>query len=351
MERMLRGIAPLVLGLLLTTAAAAQEGPDSELVPDKIEAKKPKRMGWIPKLSVGASVQFSHSSKVVGAQDGETWNIGPLLDFSIGFFSTEHQWRNSMSIREVVTRTPAIGEFVKTTDQLKIESIYLYKPESAPWVGPFVMAQLNTPIFRTTDVRAAPADYVILGKNGAADQTLQQLTKKRLTGWFAPLDLKESAGAFFSALELPEATLEFRTGVGARQVFTGQNGLAIKSQDKKQDDGTPIIELNQLFDYQQVGGELFAGLSGTIVFEDLGPKRPIIYALSAEVLLPFYSSEQQDRELIDLTHLTLEAKVALKLLSWLSLDYAFRAVRDPLLLDEFQIQNTLLLNMSYTLLE
>jgi hypothetical protein len=346
-----------ICALSLSTSAGAQTGPDHELVPDKLESKKETLSGWVPTLSLGASVQFSHSSKVVGAQDGETWNIGPLLDFSIGYFGDEHEWRNTVSLREVLTRTPAIPEFVKTTDQLKVESIYLYRPADVPWIGPFVMLQLTTPIFRTTDVRAAPAVYEIRDKNGVLLESSLPTTKKRLTDWFAPLNFKQSAGAFFTAADIPEAKLEIRTGVGARQVFTG-NGNAIASQDKTVDaTGLPLgtattqlVLMNRLFDYQQIGGELFAGLSGTITFEDLGPTRPIIYGLSAEALIPFYSSAQQDRDLSELTNVNIEAKVGLKLLSWLSLDYAFRAVRDPLLLDEFQIQNTLLLNLSYALL-
>ena len=219
------------------------------------------------------------------------------------------------------------------------------------------MAQLNTPIFRTTDVRATPAVYEIRDKNGCLLETSLPTTKRRLTGWFAPLNLKQSIGAFFSAVSLPEATLEVRMGVGARQVFTG-NGNAIDTQDKTVDATglpggtatTPLVRMNRLFDYQQIGGELFAGLTGTITFEDLGPTRPILYSISAEALVPFYSSEQQDRTLLSLTTVNIEAKLGLKLLSWLSLDYALRAVRDPLLLDAFQIQNTLLLNLSYALL-
>ena len=361
MNHRLMSLATAAVVAFSSLSAGAQTttgGKLGELVPDKIEAKKPARQGWIPTLSMGASVQFSHSSQVVGAQDGQTWNIGPLLDFSLGFFSPEHEWRNTLSVRQVVTRTPAINEFVKTTDQLSFESLYLYRPSSAQWVGPFVLAQLNTPIFRTTDVRAAPAVYKTKDKNGVTIESTNPTTKKRLTGWFAPLDLRQSLGAFFTAVSIPEAKLEFRTGVGARQVFTGQ-GSAIASQDKTVDASTlpggtattTLVQLNRLFDYQQVGGELFAGLSGTITFEDLGPTRPILYSLSTEVLMPFYSSEQQDRELLDLTNIDIEAKLGLKLLSWLSLDYAFRAVKDPLLLDEFQIQNTLLLNMSYALLK
>lgn len=51
------------------------------------------------------------------------------------------------------------------------------------------------------------------------------------------------------------------------------------------------------------------------------------------------------------TSLDIEAKLAIKLFSWMSLDYGLRVVREPLIIDEYQIQNNLLLNFSYTLFE
>jgi len=36
-------------------------------------------------------------------------------------------------------------------------------------------------------------------------------------------------------------------------------------------------------------------------------------------------------------------------LSWASLDYSFKAIREPQLLDKWQVQNNLLLSFAYTL--
>ncbi|MBM4398523.1 MAG: hypothetical protein FJ087_22920 [Deltaproteobacteria bacterium] len=49
-----------------------------------------------------------------------------------------------------------------------------------------------------------------------------------------------------------------------------------------------------------------------------------------------------------MTNVELGAKVSFKLVSWASLDYEFRALRVPQVTDEFQLQNMLPLNFSYT---
>ena len=57
-----------------------------------------------------------------------------------------------------------------------------------------------------------------------------------------------------------------------------------------------------------------------------------------------------DKREPDLTYVLIEATLAIKLFSWMSLDYSLRALRQPLVIDDFQIQNSLLLNFSYAVL-
>jgi hypothetical protein len=66
-------------------------------------------------------------------------------------------------------------------------------------------------------------------------------------------------------------------------------------------------------------------------------------------MMPFVNdlAEGDDRGLVDLTNMEFGAKLSFKVLEWLSIDYVFRALKQPQLLDEFQIQNNLLLTASY----
>ena len=333
------------MALLWVGMASAQEKRDDELVPDKIESKadEKKKDGWYPKLSIGASLSFSHSSKVVGAQNGQTWSLGPSLDFSLDYFGGPHEWRNTLTIKEVFTRTPLIDEFVKTMDELKLQSIYLFHIKNVHWLGPFARLSLTTAIFPGADVQPDTKTYLIKELDGST--TLRTNDRIALTDAFAPLTLKESIGLFAQPVDKEVVKIEFRLGVGARESFV-QDGLAIAD-----DDGTPEIDVNRLEDFQQVGGELFGGISGTVTWENLGKDRPLLYGVSIEVLLPFYSSADQGMSLTDLTVIDIQATLGIKLFSWMSLDYSLRALKDPLIIDEWQIQNNLLLNFSYALID
>lgn len=327
----------LVVGT--TSTASAQ---DQELVPDKIESKK-REDGWYPKLVIGASFSFAHSSNVVGAQNGQTWNIGPAVDFQLDFYSGMHEWRTTIGIKEVFTRTPLIDEFVKTVDNLHLDSIYLLHIPSVPWLGPFARFSMDTSMFPSEDVRPSSSKYTITELDG----TTRDVDSDRLdlTDAFAPMLLKQAVGMFAQPVDRDTVKLEFRVGVGAQEMFV-QDGLGLT------DDGaTDAIEVKRLEDYQLVGAEVFAGVSGTITFEELGKDRPLVYGASAEVLFPFYSSIDQGKSKIELTTVDIQASLGIKLFSWMSLDYNFRALRQPLLVDEFQIQNNLLLNFSYALMK
>ncbi len=320
--------------------AAAQ---DKELVPDKLESEvKDKPVtGWVPKLSLGATFALAHNAHVAGAQDGTNFNLGPLLDFSIAFLHPEHEWKFSLSFRNVWTRTPVIDEFVKTIDMLKIESGYLYHNPNLRWIGPFALVGLDTSIFPGRDVRPTDTAYATTEIDGSA--TTETKSAIGLTNAFAPLVLKQSAGAFLRPLERKEVTIDFRVGFGAREAWF-QNGRVLNDDAATKD----VVELKRLEDFSQVGGELFAGIAGAFVFEKFGIDRPIEYSVSCEVLLPFYSTLiPSGKKAIELTTVDFQTKIGIKIFSWMGLDYALRVVRAPLITEDIQVQNTLLLNFSY----
>ncbi len=350
----------VVLGVLALASTASAQA-DKELVPDEVENKgEGKEAGWYPKLVLGATVSFAHSDHVIGQQNGQTWTIGPQLSFNYDYYGGPHEFRNGIGIHEVFSRTPLIDEFVKTTDSLAIESVYLYHVGGLPWFGPFVRATLDTSIFPTKDVQPKDVRYIRkgtgVGTPGAADhvpaEVLAEGDRYDLTKAFAPLKLTQSLGAFATPLATESIKLEFRVGVGAREVFV-QDGEALSDSEDTGDDADGFAQLDviELQDYAQLGGEIWLGAAGTIIFDDLGKERPLLYGLSAEFLMPFYTDVDTELDGLDLTTIKIEASLGIKLFSWMSLDYALKVVREPVLLDEFQVSNNLLLNFSYALVE
>lgn len=339
------------LFFLLAGTATAQ---DKDLVPDEIQTEE-KKQGWYPRLVLGANFSFGHTMNVPSAQDGSTISLGGQLDSGISYYGTEHEWRNRLTYQAVASMTPTIKEFVKSADDLLLDSIYLYHIPGASWLGPFAKVKLQSAIFRGRYVRADEKTFTIKRTDGTVDNLGKQ-TALSTTGNFEPLKLEQSIGLFAQPIDKKAVKVEFRAGVGAREIFTNNNP-SFSDDDTTAD----IIEFAELVDSVQMGGELFAGISGTVIWKELGPTRPLTYSVTAEVLMPFYSKLETDSESttdIDNTNVALEAKLGIKLFSWMSLDYVFKADREPLLHleateegDKWGISNNLLLSFQYSVVE
>lgn len=97
---------------------------------------------------------------------------------------------------------------------------------------------------------------------------------------------------------------------------------------------TPLVDFNQL------GGELEVDVRGVI-------NTIVTWSVVANAFQPFYSSDKRDKSGFDLLAVTVDAKVSVKLASWLSLDYVLAVRRLPLILDEWQVQNNVLLTAGF----
>jgi len=321
------------LGFILSFALCAPALAD-DLVPDN---KKPdeikKDEGWTFLLTPGLSLAFADNRSVVGQTDGSTFTLGINLLAGFDFRSGDHQVRSRLTINEAFNRNPVLEEFVKSTDIFKFEALYLYS--ILPWLGPYARFSLDTSMLEGFDHRAEVTHWQIAYLDGTTlDRWGYNL---RLTDGFQPLTIKESAGFFAKPYDAPEAALEFRLGFG------GLHGIADGQKAVKDDGGTPAVEVLELESFDQGGVELGMTLWGE-VFD-----KKVVYRVGAEFMLPVIYSlpDGDDRNTLDLTNIDINATLSFKLLSWMTLDYVFRAMRQPQMVDAFQIQNSLLLTASY----
>ena len=68
-----------------------------------------------------------------------------------------------------MAQTPALPQFVKTSDELKISTIYMHSAWFKPELGPYVNASAAAPIFKGEDLRATTQVYR-LSRAGQPDQ-------------------------------------------------------------------------------------------------------------------------------------------------------------------------------------
>lgn len=338
MRQLFRLVPALTAGaVLLTTAGSALAAADPGLLPKEeevVKAADKKPQGWDPAVTLGASAALSSNSNVVGQPDGASWTFGLNLLARLDLLQDIHDWRNTLKIQEVVTRTPVVDDWVKTADQLFLESTYYLKLTEN--VGPFASLKLETPLFRGFDIRQTRATYV-----DKADGTTiaTDVDRLKLTEAFQPLALKESIGVFYRPIEQKTIEVDLRAGFGAQETFA-EGGRVLD------DDGaTDTIEVKRLSDFVQAGAVI--GVEAKGVLE--GGR--ITYGAHAEVMFPLINDDAENRSVIDLTNYDLGAKITFKLFEWASLDYEIKAFRQPALVDAWQLQNNLLLTFSYALIE
>ncbi len=300
----------------------------------------PSEAGWVGTIRLGANLNFTHNQDVVGQETGSAVTLGGNFDGALTYAHRGHDWRNSLSLLEGFTYGPPIKQFMKTTDRLMFETIYYYHPEKLPWLGPFARFVLDTSIFENTDHRATDTPYRFLGETdpGTGKDRMLIARKLHLTESFLPLTLKESIGIFANPIRTEPVEVMIRAGFGSQQVFAdGQH--AVKGIT---DDG--VIEVQRLHDYVQGGFEAAVTVQGAFY------EKKVAYKVYGEVMIPSLRTKEDgdNRSATGLTNVELGALLSFKLVSWASVDYTFKALRQPQMVDEWQLQNMLLLTFSYS---
>ncbi len=323
---------------LCPLSLAADNKP--QIVIDKDARKKDdkKKDGLDWRLGTVGTLSFADNRSVVGQVDGSTITFGFKLDLAVDYRHKAHEWRNSTSLAAQITRTPQLDSFIKAQDSLALESIYLY--HVAKWWGPFARFAWSTSMFRGRDQPAAATTYSISKLDGSAESLTA--SSLGLTDVLRPSQLKESLGLFAQPVAKKPVSVEFRLGAGGRQTLAkGQLAIA-------DDDGTPEVEVKELDDVLQLGTEAVLEVWGTF------HNKRVRYKAAAEIMVPFVRNdlpEGDDRGFLELSNYSVKAELSFKLVQWASVDYSFKALREPQLIDELQLQNQLLLSFGLTAAE
>jgi hypothetical protein len=326
----------LAAGFLAAAPAAAQqtteEVPD-DLVADEAPAEVVTDQGLKWQVGPALSFSFNDNRSVVGQPDGWALNLDAHLPASIGYRTGGHELRGAFEAQIAYSRSTALPEFVKSKDIFAFDADYLY--HVLEWIGPYVHFGLDTVMFPSYDTRGSTVFWAVSRYDGTSERWTG--TRLRLTDPFEPITFQESAGAFVHPYTTDPFTIETRAGFG------GLHTLADGQLVVDDDGATSDIEVRELHDFDQAAVELGVALFGQFA------ENKVTWRVGADVAFPVVNRpEDPSHTLAELTNVDLNATLSFKLLSWLSLDYTFRALRRPQLVDAFQIQNNLLLTLSYT---
>lgn len=331
-----------LIGMLAVGATFAFASPalaqDKDLVPDEVQKTGKKKEGWDTTLSVGATVNFVDNRNVVGQNEGSTWTLGGTIKGDTKYKKGPFEFRSSLNINENFTRSPVIPEFLNTADSFIIDASGYYS--FLAWLGVYGRAEMNTNLFNNYFATAVPTQFAVteldgsVGPIGPSDRLLLKTP-------FGLTTFKESLGLFARPYSEKFLDVEVRLGAGAREVLANEQ---IAIDDNK--DTTDVIEAKRLQNFVQIGAEAALVLQGAV------SKNRVAYKSSFEALMPFYNSiNPQDKGVLELTNVDWTTTVSFKLVEWASLDYQLKVMRQPLILDEWQVQNSLLLTFGYTLID
>lgn len=340
--------------ILASIPAAAEEELKSEshLIPDAVAAvDEGAEPGWHPLLTLSANLALSHNQGVVGNPNGLNMLVGYLIAAELGYLddTEQHEWQNTLGWQLAYTRTAMIETFVKSIDSFDFQSAYLYHLPPLPWVGPFVAFQLRMAVFPGYDIRAADTEVVRLDPNGdpiprtdvlgnpLPNRVVEAGDRLDLTGAFEPVQLRETVGLFAIPVEKELVKVDVRAGFGAWETLV-QDGHVIVD-----DEATPELEIQQLRDSVLLGPELRLAITG--VYQE-----NVIYGVRGLLMYPVYHSVDTELEGAEKLNAEVEALLGIKFAPWLSIDYSLKAYRLPFIVDQWQIQNVLLVSLTLSLI-
>jgi hypothetical protein len=317
-----------------SAAQKVSEAPKD--VAEKAAATDKKPEGWTSKLRLGGTFSFSHSSKVVGSQDGTNTQVGLVLDSARNLTRGPSTWENGLGIQLTESRTPALDVFIKSMDNLDFQSTYYFWLKHPGWIGPYGRFRLTTQILTGSEVRAADIDIRKLFLDGSDSVfTLKAEDKLKLTRSFEPLVLAQNAGLFANPPGTDLVSLRAKLGLGLQEIVVGDKAFSV------QDDGaTPELDVRQLDDVVQGGGVLETNLAGKIA-------QNITWKTDANIFVEAFTDSKVKANAFNLD---VRGGLSVKLAKWASLDYVLMVKRVPRITNDWQVQHGVILTAGFDLL-
>lgn len=292
-----------------------------------------KVMGWTKNANLGTNLSFSSSQDVVGQTDGTSQTYGLNLKAGANRNTEQTEWRNDLFLVGATTKTPSVPRFVKSSDELKLATIYLYSLENYPKIGPYARAEAAAPVFKGEDVRSDVKTYRYLDTNRTVVDSSVRLTES-----LKPLTTKEAIGFFYKPVQRERLKIETRAGVAALQV-SAAGQYSVKGVNSAGE-----VELNRLSDVNQAGLELGVSIKGLA-------NTATTYEIGAESLTPIVNNKASgdDRDAIRLTNIDAFLKVSSHITSWATFGYDYKVKIQPQLVDRAQQIHMLVINANYNL--
>lgn len=279
-------------------------------------------------LIVGADASLNSRRNALGLDDGEAFSGRLFVDARLTVQILDNPLVLRLQVAEGQTKA-LDAPWQKTDDIVDLDALYLYR--WTPVLGPYFRVGADTrllPGFAFFEPAFVERNY----GDGRIERTGARHTSAKLSRAFGLSTFREGGGLNMRVIKTLLAEMNVRLGLGGRHRFA--RNLFEVTEDG--DSGTEgLVRLNEIESSQLVGAE------GTVLLL-ARLTRWVFITAEAEVFLPTVGFSE--------TILELEAGVAIKLTSYLALNYLARFRRDPGLQERDSIQQNVVLRFSWELL-
>lgn len=279
--------------------------------------------GLVGRMVLGGDVAMNARSNVLGFADGLGFAFRGFVDARASVPLGDHPLILRTQIEQGQTKAPHLP-WQKTNDRADLDALYVFRV--LPWLGPYARFGAETNLLPGFQAFDQPVSAVFLDGAGNELERLEGVTRLDLSPPFGLTTLKEGAGMNLRVLKSIFAEATVRTGVGARHrlardlfAFVGDNGPGQR------------LTLRRVDSTHQVGVE-------ATVLGIARLTRWVVANIELDTLVPFDD--------VSNVVLELEGSVALKLTTYLSVNYVVRYLRDKALTERDRLQQDVLLRFS-----
>lgn len=285
---------------------------------------------------LGADAALNSRRNAIGIEDGETITFRLFLDSRLSIRAFDNPLVLRLQVEE--GQTKAVGvPWQKSNDRVDLDALYVYR--FTPVIGPYARVGAETGLLPGFDF-IEPSRVERQFDDGRVELTGREVSEVKISRAFGLVSLREGAGINVRALKTLLAEFNVRVGAGGRHRFTRALFEPLGPQLRTVDLGGVPTEISAQVYRETESSQLFGAEATLIGFARL--TRWVFINLEADLFLPTRG--------FDATIVEVEGSAALKLTSYLSLNYIGRFARDPSLSEGNRITQDLVLRFSWEIL-
>jgi hypothetical protein len=289
--------------------------------------------GFALKGALSLPVSFSYKESKIGVTDGNYFNVEGRFKTDLDYKKEAHDWTTSLNIAQGFSMTPNLkNKFIKEKDNIELISRYLYN--YVTWSGFYADIRGQTSIFPGTEISSTDKKYILhdVNNNEYSKQTTSEFV---LTNPFLPFFLEENLGIIFTPVFYEEFILESRVAASFRQSFSDRQKVFVAEVD----DNRIVRDLGNFY---QIGPSAGLSIDGELF------TKQVSYSAGVDAMWPAFSKPaHNDRSFLDSLVIDGGASVNFTISKWLSLSYEYSVHRIPDILEKFQQEHGIRVNIDF----